>query len=53
MKIDPDKALMNSNKKFSKRFTKLKKLAKDKKININKNNHKDLNNLWKVIKKNE
>ena len=51
LKLDPELILKNANKKFSKRWKKLEKLAKKENLNLNNISMKKYNLLWQKAKK--
>ena len=51
LKLDPELILKNANKKFSKRWERLEKLAKKENLNLNNISMKKYNLLWQKAKK--
>ena len=52
LELNPEVILKKANKKFSKRWKKVEKIAKEENLNLNKISLKKYNQMWKKVKKN-
>ena len=50
LKIDPEEACRQANKKFLKRFQKMELLIKDAGLDINQMNQKEMDHYWDQVK---